>query len=203
MNRKFKFSRVLVLTMLVLVLSAIPVMPAFAETSQNVLVTSTPSYIAIANDPGTWTPNDLVGDGVTQKGTVGPDTIYWSNPLGDNLTPSNPVVDGECRFTLTNTSTVNIKLTVEFPDFASGDASTNSDDGSNGATTFGAYSYFSGDNYSTGKTVAKKAASAVAYDNLTSVTGSILWGLMYETQTTAWASPTAMTSTVTITAASA
>ena len=196
---KRKILRVLTITVLVLALSSLSVVPALAATSQDVVVTSTPAYIAIANAPATWAPNDIVGDGVTPKNTVGPDTEYWSNPLGDDASPSDPVVDGECRFTITNTSTIVTDLTVEFPDFASGDASTNSDAGSNGATTFGAYSYFSGDNYSTDKVVAKKAASDTAYASLGATT-DILWGLLYETQTDAWTSGDAMTSTVTITA---
>ena len=192
---KRRFSRVLVVTMLVLVLATIPVMPAFAATDQDVTVTAKPSFIAIANAPSTWTINGLTGSGV-----IVVDTIYYSNPLGDTTVPSDdPIVDGECRFTITNTSTVAVDLTVNFPNHAGGDASTNNDDGANAAGAFGAYSYFSGDNFSDDKVVAKAAASDAAYGNLSAVT-NIKWGLMYESQTDAWTSGDNMTSTVNIAA---
>ena len=173
--------------------------PVLGAASQDVTVTATPAFIAIANAPGDWDLNDIVGDGVTPKGTVGPDTYYYSNPLGDELEPSDPIVDGECRFTITNTSTIATDLTVLFPDYVGGDASTNSDDGSNGAATFGAYSYFSGDDYSTDKVVAKSVGSDVGLDALAATT-NIKWGLACETQTGAWTSAVAMVSTVSITA---
>ena len=189
----------LVLAVVMVMGFAVPVLGA-AGTSQDVVVTSTPAFIAIENAPGTWAPNDIVGDGVSPKGFTAPDTVYYSNPLGDATSPSDPVVDGECRFTITNTSTVAIDLTVNFPDFTGGDASTNTDtDGSNGVGTFGAFSYASGMTYSTGKVVAKTTGSAVMEANLTALTG-ILWGLTYETQSDVWTSGTAMESTVVITA---
>jgi len=176
------------------------VTPVLAETSQNVTVTATPAFIAISNAPGTWAPNDIEGDGVTPKGFTAPDTVYYSNPLGDELSPSDPVADGECRFTLTNTSTIPIDLTVNFPDFTGGDASANTDtDGSNGVGEFGAFSYFSSDDYSTDKVVAKSTGSDTAFAALAATT-DIKWGLTYESQSDAWTSGSAMTSTVVITA---
>ncbi len=68
-----------------------------------------------------WAPNDIIGDGVTAKGFMAPDTVYYSNPLGDATVPADPVVDAGCRFTITNVSTIPIDLTVNFPDFAGGD----------------------------------------------------------------------------------
>jgi len=191
--------KLLVAMLLALVMVVAFAVPAFADPSQDVVVTATPAFIAISNAPGTWAPNDIVGDGVTPKGTTGPDTYYYSNPLGDELSPSDPVVDGECRFTITNTSTVATNLTVNFPDFTGGDASTNSDDGSNGAATFGAYSYCTGMTYSTGKVIAKVTGSDPMKEALAATT-DIKWGLAYETQTGAWASGTPMESTVVITA---
>ena len=183
-----------------LVISMVGPVFAAADTYQDITVTATPAFIAIECAPLTWAPNDIVGDGVTPKGFISPDTVYHSNPLGDELSPSDPVVDGECRFTITNTSTVATNLTVNFPDHTGGDASTNSDtDGSNGATTFGAFSYCSGMTYSTGKVVALTTGSGFMKEALAASTG-ILWGLTYESQTTAWASGTAMVSTVVITA---
>jgi hypothetical protein len=186
----------LLLAVVMVMAFAVPIMAADYD---EVVVTATPAFLAISNAPGTWAPNDIVGDGVTPKGTIAPDTYYYSNPLGDELEPSDPVVDGECRFTVTNTSSVPIDLTVNFPDFTGGDASTNSEDGSNGASTFGAYSYCTGMTYSTGKVVAKTTGSDPMKENLAATT-DIKWGLAYETQTDAWTSGTAMESTVVITA---
>ena len=197
-----KRRKVLVGILLALVLTLMPVTPALAATSQDVTVTGTPAFIAIANDPATWAPNDIVGDGVTTKGFIAPDSVYYATvtPILDNVAPSDPVVDGECRFTITNTSTVPIDLTVNFPDFTGGDAMTNTDtDGSNGAGTFGAFSYCTGMTYSTGKVVAKTTGSAVMKEDLAATT-DIKWGLTLETQSDAWTSGTAMESTVVITA---
>jgi hypothetical protein len=192
--------KLLIAVMLVLALVLVPVTPAFALTSQEVTVTATPAFIAIANDPSTWTVNDIVGVGT--KGVIVVDTIYYSNPLGDCTEPSDPVVDGECRFTITNTSTIITDLTVNFPDHSGGDASTNSDTGSNDTTKFGAYAYCTGMTYSTGKVIAKHAASDPMKEDLAATT-DIKWGLTYESQSDAWTSGDAMTSTVTITATAA
>lgn len=168
-------------------------LPVLAATSQNVTVTATPAFISISNAPGDWT----IG-GITGTGKITPDTIYYSNPLGDTVAPSATVVDGECRFTITNTSTIAIDLTVNFPNHTGGDASQNSNLGTNDTTKFGAYSYFSGKLFSA-KVIAQASGSAEAYDNLAAATG-IKWGLMYESQSDEWTSGTAMTSTVTISA---
>jgi hypothetical protein len=88
---------------------------------------------------------------------------------------------------------------VDFPDHTGGDASTNSDLGTNGATSFGAYSYFEGVAFSS-KVIAKSTGSDEAYDNLAS-SGEISWGIQYESQSNAWTSGTNMTSTVVISAA--
>lgn len=189
--------KLLVTMLLALALIVVPVTPALALPAQDVTVTATPSFIAISNDPATWTVNDIVG--VVTKGVMVVDTVYYSNPLGDCTSPSDPVVDGECRFTVTNTSTVITDLTVNFPDHAGGDASTNSDLGTNDTTKFGAYVYCTGMTYSTGKVIAKKAASAAMKEDLAATT-NIQWGITYQSQSDAWTSGTPMTSTVTITA---
>ena len=195
---KRKLLRIVATLTSVLVLSLAVVTPAFAV--EEVTVTATPAFLAISNAPGTWAPNDIVGDGVSPKGFTAPDTVYYSNPLGDELVPSDPVVDGECRFTITNTSTIPIDLTVDFPDFTGGDASTNTDDvGANGVGAFGAFSYCTGMTYSTGKVVAKTTGSAAMKSALAATT-DIKWGLTYETQSDDWTSGTAMESTVVITA---
>lgn len=180
--------------MLVMVMLLTIAFPILAATSQDVTVTATPEYIAIANAPGTWTVNEYAGSSV-----IAVDTMYWSNPLGDTTTPTvGGATDGECRFTITNTSTVDIDLTVLFPHHSGGDASTNSDTGANDTTAFGAKSYFSGQ-ASGAWVIAKNAASDVGYDALTALT-DIKWGLQYESQSNAWTSGTSMTSTVNIAA---
>ena len=171
--------------------------PVLAATSQDVTVTATPSYIAIANAPSTWTVN-----GITGGGKIAPATEYWSNPLGDTTTPSDPVVDGECRFTITNTSNVITDLTVNFIHFTGGDAMQNSGTGSGGVGTFGAYSYCTGMTYSTGKVIADNTGSGPMKEDLATTT-NIKWGVSCDTQTDAWTSGNAMTSTVTITATEA
>ena len=170
--------------------------PVFALTSQDVTVTATPGYISITNAPDNWTVND---EALAGGKYILVNAQYYSNPLGDTTAPSDPVVDGECHFTITNSSTVLTDLTVDFPDMTGGDASTNSDLGTNDTTKFGAYSYCTGMTYSTGKVIAKKTGSDPMKEDLAATT-DIKWGLAYLSQTQAWTSGATMTSTVTITA---
>jgi len=186
--------KTLLAMLLAVALVVVPAAGAFADNSQDVTVTATPSYISIANDPATWTVNGLTGTSVIAIGTE-----YWTNPLGDTTTPSDPVVDGECRFTITNTSTVATDLTVNFIHFTNGDAMQNSGSGSGGVGTFGAYSYCTGMTYSTGKVIADNAGSGVMKDALAATT-DIKWGVSCDTQTDVWTSGDDMTSTITITA---
>lgn len=150
-------------------------------------------YPAITNAPDTWTIN-----GITGNSRISENTTYYSNPNGDTVAPNATVLDGDCRFTITNSSTTPIDLTVNFPSMAGGDASANSDNGTNNGTHFGAYSYFSGKTLAS-KVIAKSSGSAVAYSNLPSLT-NILWGLEYISQTNAWTSGSAMSCNVTISA---
>lgn len=191
--------RLIISSMLAVALLLVPVAGALAATSQNVTVTATPAFISISNDPATWVINDVAG--ATGK-TIAPDTIYYSNPLGDTTVPSATVVDGECHFTITNTSSVNIDIVINFPDHTGGDASTNSDAGTNDTTKFGAHSYtsYAGFNtYADDKEVAKVTGST-ALLTTSSAGDNFLWGLAYESQSDAWTSGTAMESTVVITA---
>lgn len=193
MKRSIRWLRIFTVLGIAAVLALIPVSGVSAADNQDITVTATPEFIGIANAPGTWDIN-----GITGSGYIVVDTVYWSNPLGDTTTPTATVVDGECRFTITNTSTVDIDLTVNFPDHTGGDASANSDLGTNSATEFGAYSYFSGELLSS-KVIAKSTGSDVALDALTALT-NVKWGIEYESQTNAWTTGTAMTSTVNIAA---
>lgn len=194
---KRKFLRILVVLGLVVALTLPFSIPVTAATFQDVTVTATPEYIAIVCDDLTYTLNEETGDS-----TIATNTIYYSNPLGDTTIPSSPVVDGECHFSITNTSTVDIDLTVDMEDFSGGDADmTNSEAGTNGATAYGAYSYYSGLNPYGSKVIVK-----------TNGTGSdVLWtssspgdpikiGIEVLTQTDAWTGGNASTATMKITA---
>lgn len=177
----------------------VPASGALAATSQDVTVTATPGFIAIANSPTAWVINDV--DDAGGK-TIAVSTTYYANPGGDTTAPSSTVVDGECRFTVTNTSSVITNIVVNFPDHTGGDASTNSDLGTNDTTKFGAYAYtsYGSLNYSsTGKVIAKTTGSDNLISSLTAST-NFLWGLAYESQSNDWTSGTAMSSTVVITA---
>jgi len=185
--------RTSIITVSVLVMLFVLAVPVTAATSQDVTVTAVPAFISISNTPGTWTINGITGSGV-----IAPNTTYYTNPLGDASSPGVTVVDGECRFTVTNTSTVATDITVNFPNHTGGDASTNSGTGNNAATSFGAYGYYSGMTY-TNKVIAKASGSNPLISNLAATT-NFKWGLEYKSQTSAWTSGTSMTSTVTITA---
>lgn len=181
------------------------VVPAMAGTDSNVTVTATPSYVSIANTLGTWTLNGVKGDGFILT-----DTIYYAIGAGgtsDTTGPGATVVDNDCRFSLNDTSSVNITLKVTMEDFAGGSANMgNSEDGSNGATTYGSYSYYSGMTY-TSKKVVKKVANigttTAMYTSTTPGGADIKWAVQVNTQTNAWAGGTSSTSTLTITAAKA
>lgn len=188
---KKRFIAILTIIGLAVLFSATPIL---AATSQNVTITATPSYIDIANSPGTWTLN-----GITGGGKIDVDTVYYANPLGDTTTPSATVQAGECQFDLTNTSSIATDITVNCGDFSGGDANmTNSNDGSNGASTYGGYSWYAGLSYAS-KVVMKTSASSVLYDGLAAST-NIDWGAEIETQTGAWAGSSSSTATMTISA---
>ncbi len=187
----------LVSVLVALALALLLGVPVYAATSATVTITATPAYIAITNDIATWTLNGITGDS-----TIVEDTIYYSNPGGDTVAPSVTVVDGECRFEVTNTagSSVSVDFTVDIGDFGGGsDNSTNSDNGSNGATTFGAYSWYSGMTYAS-KVVAKVTGSDPMYTVGLAPAGTLKWGAEIETQTNAWTGGSSSTATMTITA---
>ena len=130
-------------------LMAIPV--AHAASSGTVTVTATGTFLDITITGGNWTLNS--------GSPIDTSTNYYSNPLGETTTPSDPVVDGECQNTLTNNSSVAIDVTIEWPDMTgTGDPWVNSDDGSNGSMIFGAKAQQSGSNWSAA-VIAKESAS--------------------------------------------
>ena len=167
-------------------------LPVFAATSAEVTVTATPSYIAITNSPNTWTINGIAGSSV-----ILPDTIYYAKGGANETTaPSSTVLDTECYFTVTNSSSVNIDLTVTCGDFTGGGADmTNSDDGSNGATTYGMFCWYEGMTYAS-KVVVKSAASTAMITNVAPATTELDWGVEIETRTNAWTSGTSSTTGV-------
>lgn len=184
--------KIILIAAMVMVMVMAP-MVALADTSQDVDVYATWSYATIANSPGNWTLN-----GITGNSLIAVDTVYYANPLGDTTTPSATVVDGECRFTLDPTgSSVALDVYVNFGDFSGGDTNmTNSNDGSNGASTYGAYSWYSGLTYAN-KVVAKSSGSDIL-KNEHSYSASLLWGAEIETQTGAPAGDDGGSATMTI-----
>ena len=194
-RREKGMKRLLIAVILVIALLALPVSGVLAATSQDVIVTATPAYISITNTPSTWIIN-----GITKSGVIAANTTYYSNPVGDNETPSATVAPGECYFSVNNTGTVNATINVNFSDFTgAGDYMDNSNAGTNTDNTFGAWSYYDGMTY-TAKVQADESGSAAWSDNLTPGT-PLGWGLEICTRETEWTSSENMTSTVTITAA--
>ena len=193
--RKHKGLGILVGILIAVAMLVVPFSTALAATSQNVDVYATPAFIGISNSPGNWTL-----DGITGDGKVAVNTFYYANPLGDLTAPAVAlVVNGECRFTLTNTSSVDIDLSVNCSDFASiTGGMTNSNLGTNGATTYGAYSWYSGGLYAS-KVIMKSSASALLYNEFPSGNATFKWGAEIKTRTDAWADATMGNATMTIT----
>ena len=164
----------------------------YAATTQDVQINATPAYVSISNDIGTWDLN-----GITGGGYILINTIYYANPLGDTASPSATVNSTEGRFTLTDGGNVNITLAVVCGNFTGGDATmTNGDDGSNGATTYGGYSWYEGMTYAS-KVIMKVSGS----DNLKADhSGTLGWGAEIETQTDAWGGSGQSVATMTISA---
>jgi len=194
-----------------LALALMPTTPVFAATTAGVTVTATPAYVALTNSPDTWTLNDIVGDGVSPKGTIAINTTYYANPYGDGTSPAveqdsegaDTVIAGECRFEITNTSTVVTDAFANMGNFSGGSANmTNSGTGSNGATSYGAYTYCTGMTYSTGKVITKSSGSDAFKEDLAATT-NIKWGIALVTQTDAWAGGSSSTATLTVSLAPA
>lgn len=188
-----KGKRLLVSLLLALMLVVGMAVPALAAPSDDIVVTATPSFIGISIAPDAWNPA-----GSTAKILI--NTTYYANPLGATTAPSATVLDTECTFTITNTSTVITNLTGNFPDFASGDAMTNINTGytTNGANAFGASSYVSGALLSAA-VIIKSSASSVMITGLAATTDK-KFGIAMKTKSGDFSSGTAMTSTITVTA---
>lgn len=164
-------------------------------SATDVSVTALPSYVSFSSSPTTWGLNNITGSGY-----IDVDTIYYANPLGDTTAPAGAnVTDAECQFTWTNDSSVNITITVNCGNFTGGDAAMgNSGTGANGATDFGAYSWYSGQAYA-GKVIVKESGSDALYATTTPGEDK-KWGAEIETRTDAWTGGGASSATMTITA---
>jgi hypothetical protein len=183
--------------LIALLLTVVCVIPALAD-AENVTVTAAPSYINISSSPNTWTVNGVNGDG-----TMDINTTYYacSDALSDDVTsPGATVVDNDCYFTCTDTSSVKVDIVVTFSDFSSGsDPMVNSNAGTNGAGTYGAYAYYSGMTYSN-KKIAKTTGSDIMYTSSAAGDFDKKWAVSILTQTDDWTGSSASTATLTITA---
>jgi hypothetical protein len=186
-----------------LALVVVPVGSAFALTSQNVTVTATPLYLSITNSPNTWLINGLGGG--TESGKIKPNTTYYANPIlnaDDTTPPSSTVLNTQCNFTVTNAvGAETCDLTVTWGAFTGGGAAmTNSENGGNGTTTYGAYCWYEGMTYSE-KVVVMSSGSTKMYTVGLAANTSLKWGVEILTRTDDWTSSTSSTSTtLTITA---
>lgn len=185
-----------ILTIVIVALCLAALLPS-SVSATDITVTATPSYVSFSSAPTTWTLNDITGSGL-----IAVNTKYYSNPLGDTTAPSATVVDAECQFTWTNDSSVNITVTVNCGAFTGGSADmTNGNTGSNGATTYGAYSWYSGQTYAN-KKIVKSSGSDVLYTTVTAGEDK-KWGAEIQTRTDAWTGGTSSTATMAISAAAA
>lgn len=180
------------IVVLAIISSFIIVAPVSAATSQDVTVTAQPKYISISLDNNTWTIGGLTGAGV-----IDPSTTYFSNPLGDTTSPSSTVVDGECRFSMTNTSSVHTNIKMHWHNFSGGDANMTNGSGTPGATAFAGFAYISGALYSAKVTV--NATDVEVIHDLGETTNK-KFGLTIQTQTDAWTGGASSTATMTVSA---
>jgi len=200
--------------LLALALVLIPVGNAFAASSVDVSVYATPMVLSITVTPDSWYINwadtsgghsgaayDPWGDNRTR-----PSITYFSNPLGDNLTPdivgSGTTDNTECLFQFANLSGVPVDISCKMGNFAGGDNMTN---GSGGYTVssdniFGASAYVSGTAWPAAAVTLPLLTDAKTIDNLGN-TLDIWWGVALKTRTNGFTSATTMTSTITCTAA--
>jgi len=189
--------KTLIAILMALALVVVPVGSALADSSVTVNVTATPAFVSLTVDVNTWEINGIAVPG----SKIRPSTTYYSNPLGDTTAPATPVVDSACRFQFTSNGNVAIDITCNFANFA-GIVMTNSNGGYtvNGATAFGASGYASVAAWPGGAVIFQNANSAKFIDNLPAG-GTKKWGVALKTQSDVFTAATAMTSTITCTAA--
>lgn len=97
--------RLIITIFMVVVMVVLPVSHAFAATSQDVTITATPSYLSISNSPSSWAP-----------GTVATSSSYWSK----GSTPTFPLDDAECQFTVSNNGSIQVDITATSFNFTGG-----------------------------------------------------------------------------------
>lgn len=175
------------------------VVPVAAATTAEITVTATPTFLAIAITQNTWTINGIDGDS-----KIDLDTTYYSNETGasgDITAPSATVEATECYFTITNTSNVVTDQTANMVHFTGGDAMQNTDTGyaTNAAGSFGASTYTTGAAWTGGAVILKNAGSSAMITSLAATTDQ-KFGVAIKSQSGAWTSASAMTSTITVTA---
>ena len=165
---------------LALMLLFVFAVPVFAATSDTVTVSATPVFISIAVTEASWTINGG-GDSLIRV-----DTEYYATVANDTTAPTvGTVVDADCYFNLTNSSTVATDITIICSDFSGGDAWTNAEARTNGANAFAMLSYFTGDtwaDFATSGVVVATSGSAVAKDGLAASTG-IKFGIGFDSPT--------------------
>lgn len=185
--------KTLLATVLALALAVVPAAGVLADDYADVTVTADPLYLSISNGPDTWLINGIGGG----TGQIDIGTTYYSNPLGDETAPVGPnVAAGECYFTVTNAAGADAcDLTVTWGAFTGGDATmTNSDAGTNGPTTYGAYCWYEGMAYAS-KVIVKSSNSDKMYTDGLAGGSPLKWGVEILTRTNAWTGGAASTST--------
>ena len=168
--------------------------PVSAATTAVITVTNTTQYIAVTVSPTSYTLS-----GISSRGVL-PSTTYYTNPGGQTTAPSSTVVDGECAFTMTNSSAIACDFVFAASNFTSGsDMSTNGNTGTAGATSYGCYTYVSGVLLAS-KVECSSSASGTGISNMAGSGATLKWGFQMNEQTNAWTGGTAGAFTVTATA---
>jgi len=145
--------RILVTLLLVAVLSLLPIGGIFAA-DDTVTVTATGEYVSFVNAPDT-----------KALGTVLADSTVWAFAA---TAPADPLVDGECFFMVTNSSTVVTNTTISTSAWSGtgGNDWTSTDDDLNGTDIFAMKAGASGDAHSAMVTVKDTATYEVLKANL-------------------------------------
>lgn len=123
-------------------------------------------------------------------GTLWMERTYYAK----GTAPNNPVVDGDCTFTITNDGDITCNVTASMTDMTGG-TSWNLVSSSPGADEFRMTAYYTGQNPNSGLVLTN---SAQAFYNGLTASSTIKWDFKYETGT--WTDTTAKTGTLTLTA---
>ena len=176
--------RKILITLVVVALLLGPAGAAQAATSQDVTVYATPSYISIANSPST-----------KDFGTVSANSTYWSN----GSAPTFPLDDTECFFSVNNTSSVNIAVTINTVDWTGGVGWTCADNATPSADTFGMYAGASGISLEGDMVIVKKTETYNTLKTTTTAGEDFKWEFKLLTPTE-FTDSVQKTGTVTLTA---